>query len=114
MIKDCRTQQNYDRLLQDSHEHVVFLLKHSTRCPVSSAAWRAFQRFDEADPGAALWKVLVIEDRALSSEIARQAGVQHKSPQLLLFSKGKVVWDDSHWSLTEEAMQNALQGISGS
>jgi monothiol bacilliredoxin len=111
MIKDCRTQQDYDRLLQDSHEHAVFLLKHSTRCPISSAAWRAFQRFDEADPSAEMWKVLVVEDRALSSEIAHRAGIQHKSPQLLLFSKGKVVWNDSHWALTEEAMQNALRGI---
>ena len=113
MIKDCRTQQDYDRLLQDSHGHPVFLLKHSTRCPISSSAWRAFQRFDETDPDAELWKVLVVEDRALSLEIARQIGVQHKSPQLLLFNKGAVVWNDSHWSLTEETMQNALRDIAG-
>ena len=108
MIADCETRQDFDQLLQDSEERPVFLLKHSTRCPISGSAWRAFQQFDASQPEADLWKVLVIENSALSSEIAREAGVRHQSPQILLFHRGEVVWNDSHWSIKVDALRNAL------
>jgi bacillithiol system protein YtxJ len=56
----------------------------------------------------ALWKVLVIEDRQLSAKIASETGVRHQSPQALLFHRGEVVWHDSHWSIDENALEEAL------
>jgi bacillithiol system protein YtxJ len=108
MIATCETRQDFDRLVQNSEERPVFLLKHSTRCPISRSAWRAFQQFDASHPEAGLWKVLVIENAALSSEIAREVGVRHQSPQVLLFHRGEVVWNDSHWSIKLDALQDAL------
>jgi bacillithiol system protein YtxJ len=108
MIRDCKTQQDLKQLVQDSQEHPVFLLKHSTRCPISSSAWRTYQRFAEARPDVALWRVLVVENKQLSSQIARETDVRHQSPQVLLFHKGKVNWNDSHYSITEDAMHKAL------
>lgn len=108
MIKDCETRQDFDRLVRNSQEHPVFLLKHSTRCPISGAAWRAYQRFSETRPAAELWRVLVIENKQLSAQIAREVGIGHQSPQILLFHKGDVVWNDSHYSIKEDAMREAL------
>ncbi len=110
MIRDCQTRQDFEQLVQDSHSQPVFLLKHSTRCPISASAWRAYQRFGETKPEVELWKVLVIEDAQLSSEIARGTGVRHQSPQALLFHRGEVVWHDSHWSIKEDALADALGG----
>ena len=114
MIRDCETRQDFDQLVRNSQEHPVFLLKHSTRCPISGSAWRAYQHFAEAQPTVELWKVLVIENAQLSSEIARETGVRHQSPQALLFHKGEVIWKDSHYAIREDALRKALDEASTS
>ena len=111
MIQTCRTAEHWKQLVADSQQKPVFLLKHSTRCPISSAAWRAFQAFAEQSPAAALWKVLVVEDRSLSKQVAEETGVAHRSPQLILMDKGEAVWHTSHWSITVEAMEKALAEV---
>jgi bacillithiol system protein YtxJ len=111
MIRECQTQQDFEQLVRDSNQRPVFLLKHSTRCPISASAWRAYQHFDDTHPDAALWKVLVVENAPLSAEIARQAGVSHESPQILLFRRGQVVWHDSHWSITQKSIEDVLRKV---
>ena len=111
MIKSCETTQDFDRLLALSHEKPVFLFKHSTRCPISAGRWRVLQGFAEQEPRADFYRLLVIEDRSLSLDVAQKTGVRHQSPQILLFYDGKVVWDTSHGAITEEAMRSALDRI---
>ena len=111
MIQECQTRKDFERLVASSHQRPAFLLKHSTRCPISAAAWRVFQHYDTDSPDVALWRVLVVENGQLSREIANKVGVRHQSPQVLLFSKGMVVWHDSHWSITEEALDDALTQV---
>lgn len=114
MIKDCETRQDFDQLVQNSHERPVFLLKHSTRCPISGSAWRAYQQFARGEPSAELWKVLVIESAQLSKEIAGETGIRHQSPQILLFRNGDVVWNDSHYSIKEDVLSKALEDVRAS
>ena len=111
MIQDCQTKEHLKQIIQTSQQEPVFLLKHSTRCPISGAAWRSFQEYDRTHAKQQLWKVSVIEHKDMSSHIARETGVAHQSPQILLFHKGQVVWNASHWSITEEAMDGALSQI---
>lgn len=111
MIADCKTQQDFRQLVQNSEKRPVFLLKHSTRCPISGSAWRAFQQFDAKQPEAELWRVLVVENATLSSAIAQEVEVRHQSPQVLLLHRGKVVWNDSHWSIKVDALQDALDEL---
>lgn len=114
MIHDLDTQQDYDRLLQASYGRPVLLLKHSTRCPISAAAWREFQAFAQAgDPGADLVRVLVIENKSLSQHIAQDTGVKHDSPQLLVFYQARVVSNSSHWSITADSISRALKEVRG-
>ena len=111
MIRDCKTKEHLQQITQTSHQEPVFLLKHSTRCPISAAAWRSFQEYARAHADQQLWRVLVVEQRDTSSHIARETGIAHQSPQILLFHKGDVVWHASHWSITEDAMAAALSQI---
>ena len=111
MIQDCQTKEHLQQIVQTSQQEPVFLLKHSTRCPISSAAWRSFQEYARAHAEQQLWKVLVIEHGDTSAHIARETGVTHQSPQILLFYRGQVVWHTSHWSITEEEMASALSQI---
>ncbi|MEI7834582.1 MAG: bacillithiol system redox-active protein YtxJ [bacterium] len=107
MITDIHDETELAKFLQHNATAPVFLLKHSTRCPISAAAHRQFSTFAELGV-APCARVLVIEDRACSNAITENTGVPHCSPQVLLFSNGKVVWHTSHHDVTVQRMQNAL------
>ncbi len=102
-----KTPANMQELLAGSNREPVFLLKHSTQCPISAEAYSAFAEFDRLGGANRPWTcalVRVIEERSLSNQISEQLGVEHESPQLLLIFGSKVLWHDSHWRLTLEKM----------
>ena len=107
MIQPLQDDAQFAQIRQDSARQPVFLLKHSTRCPISAAASEQFRRFAEILPDVACWQVLVIEQRPLSLAIAQETGIPHASPQALLFVDGNVVWHASHYEITTRAMQEA-------
>jgi bacillithiol system protein YtxJ len=103
------TPEALEACLAASHQAPVFILKHSTACPISHSAHRRFADFlasDDALPAAYIVKV--IEDRPISNAIAGQLGVRHASPQLLLVKDGTAVWDTSHTSIEAATIQEAL------
>ena len=63
---------------------VVF--KHSTRCPISTAAAAEVRSFDWPLP---VYWVNVIEQRPISNWIAEMYDVKHASPQLIHLVDGK-------------------------
>ncbi len=85
----------------------AFLLKHSTRCPISARAQDEVDRYSEANPEVPIHRVLVVEQRAISLEIAARLGVTHASPQIILVRDGAAVWNASHRGVTEEALSTA-------
>ncbi len=102
-----KTPEDVQALLAGSDREPVFLLKHSSQCPISAEVYSAFSEFEQqggANRPCTCALVRVIEERPLSNLIAEQLGVQHESPQLLLISGSKVLWHDSHWRLTREKM----------
>ena len=102
-----KTPEDVGELLNGSNREPVFLLKHSSQCPISAEVYSAFSEFDRQGPANRAWTcalVRVIEERPLSNQIAERLGVEHESPQLLLISGSKVLWHDSHWRLTLEKM----------
>jgi len=107
-VKICRSIEDYQQILQQSQQKPVLLFKHSNACPVSARAWRKFEKFVTTANGIEVWQVSVIENRAVSQHIARDSGIHHQSPQVILFDKGRAVWDESHWSISEKSLQKAL------
>lgn len=86
----------------------VMILKHSTRCPVSASAYREFQKFAESGRvRCALVKI--IEHRGVSNAIAEDTGVRHESPQAFLIQNRKVVWNASHYGITEQSLKTAAE-----
>lgn len=109
MIKELSAPDQFDEILETSARCPVFLFKHSTACGTSSAAWREFQQWAAGEPRAEFWRVLAIERRELCLYLEQQTGVRHESPQVLLFQNGKVVWHQSHWRITVQALRQALE-----
>ena len=96
MINRCESDSDFNKILTTSNERPVFLLKHSTRCPVSAVARIEFEQFSGLTDNADFWQVLVVENRPLSLQIAAVSGVDHQSPQVLLFIGGKAALSCSH------------------
>lgn len=111
MIQECQSHQDLRQLLTDSQRRPVFLFKHSSRCPISASVWREVQDFECACSEADFWRVLVIENKSLSAQVAAETGIRHQSPQALLFYKGQVIWHKSHWDISQKALQDALKQI---
>lgn len=111
MIKKCKSEDDFAALLNESMLKPVFLLKHSTRCPISREALAEFQRMQGDSTNAEFWQVMVVEHSDLSDKIAEATGIDHESPQAILFHQGEAIWNDSHLYVDIEAMQKALSAI---
>jgi bacillithiol system protein YtxJ len=111
MIGECNKNGDFEQLVADCYDRPVFVFKHSTRCPISASRWLVFQNFAERESRAAFHMVNVIQDGTLSRHIAAETGIGHQSPQAILLYQGEAVWNDSHYSITEEGMRAALDRV---
>ncbi len=109
-MDELQSSEDLADALARSHEAVVLIFKHSTRCPISASALARFgQYLDTAgDEAPASYLLKVVEARAVSNEVAEKLGVAHQSPQALLVKDGAVLWHASHGAITGEAIADAL------
>lgn len=93
-----------------SREKAVLILKHSTRCSISSAALarleRAWSSADDEEHSA--YYLDLIRHRDVSDAIALRYGVRHESPQVLVIRNGRCVHTDSHFGITYASTKEAL------
>jgi bacillithiol system protein YtxJ len=108
--KEITTIEQWEQLKANSSEKQVLILKHSTRCPVSSSALEEYDSYLQNTPNADTEYALVkvIESRPVSNQIAEDLSVTHASPQIILFKDGKSVWNTSHWSVTTKHIAAVL------
>jgi bacillithiol system protein YtxJ len=100
--------KSFEELTERSKERPVVIFKHSLTCPISSAAYQQMEQFD-----GEVSLVEVQRARALSKEIESRLGVTHESPQVIVLSKGQVVWNASHFKITAEAVADAVRNAAG-
>lgn len=105
MFTEITTLNEWQEVLAKSQTELVLLFKHSTTCPISAAAFREFTAFESSAPS---YLVKVIESRQVSNEIAEDVQVVHQSPQILLLKNGQAVWTESHYSITQTAINAAV------
>jgi bacillithiol system protein YtxJ len=94
-----------DIMMQSLLEGSAFVLfKHSTRCMVSTMAKRSFESEFESD--IPTYFVDLVQYRDLSNHISSETGIQHQSPQVITISKGKPVYNESHYRIS--ALDSAI------
>ena len=52
--------------------------------------------------------IRVVENRKASNRVMEMTGIQHESPQLILFKEGNAVYDRDNWDITPESITEAL------
>lgn len=101
------TEQQFLSLLEQNPLFAVF--KHSTRCPVSAMAKnRVEHNWDLSLP---IYYLDLIQYRPISNLIAAKSGVEHQSPQLIVFQNGKPIYDASHNAIVVEDIKEQLATI---
>jgi bacillithiol system protein YtxJ len=92
----------------ESAEQPVMILKHSTRCSISSAALARLERQWNAGSGVKTYFLDLIAHRDVSNAIAAHYDVEHQSPQVLVIKNGASVYDESHMSISAEEILDHL------
>jgi bacillithiol system protein YtxJ len=87
----------------------AWILKHSSTCGISAAAYEEVEAFLAAHP-MPIGVVVVQQARPLSNWLAERLKRVHQSPQLFLLQGGAVRWSASHYGVTRQAMEKALAG----
>lgn len=98
------SEQQLNDLLTSQEAITVF--KHSTRCPISSMVKNRLERDWTSDQ--TVYYLDLIAHRDLSSLIAQKSGVQHESPQIIVFKNGKAIYDASHTSINASEVIDLL------
>lgn len=92
-------REQLDKIVEESEDKPVAIFKHSTRCGISRAALKMFERNYELEDQVKLYFLDLLENRGISNEISERFKVQHESPQLIVVKNGEVVHHDSHHSI---------------
>ncbi len=86
------------------------IFKHSYKCPISRRAKGEMDAFLKNNKKELEYEFVdVIDNRERSNEIAKQYGMQHESPQIIVLDDNKkVAWNASHGAITEKNIDKAL------
>lgn len=98
------TEQQFLDLLAQTPVFAVF--KHSTRCSISSMAKSRVER--EWNYDFPIYYLDLLNYRPISNLIAVQSGIEHASPQLIVFEHGKPVYNASHSAIVVEEIAATL------
>ena len=109
-MKEMMSLEDWDACLSASDDKPVLVFKHSTRCPISTAAHTCVTKYEQDAPEVApeVRMVKVIESRPVSNAIAEALDVAHQSPQLILLRGRKALWSASHYDISAENIARAL------
>lgn len=79
--------------LSKTRPQVIF--KHSTRCSISNMAKSRLERNEHPQSGD-FYYLDLLNNRALSDQVAEDFAVTHESPQILLIKNTECVYEESH------------------
>ena len=105
-MKELLSIEEWNDVVEKSKKGPLFVLKHSTTCPISTAAYNRVAAFETEMPK---YFLKVRESRPVSNEIESDLGVVHQSPQLFLINEGKAVWNASHTIITDNEINRGLK-----
>jgi bacillithiol system protein YtxJ len=97
------------QLVADSYTKPVAIFKHSTSCGVSAQAKFKLEQGWDIDPQTLDFYYLdLLQNRAVSNQIAAELGITHQSPQLILLKDGQPIFNTSHHRISLSGLHNVL------
>ena len=97
-----------EAVIERSNTVPCLILKHSTRCPISSMAMRRLETsWDLTEESVETYYLDLIQYREVSNYIASEFGIRHESPQALLIKGGNCVHHASHLDINVNSVKAA-------
>jgi bacillithiol system protein YtxJ len=106
-----QTLQQLKDLQEQSHNNLVLIFKHSTRCSTSRMTLDRLERnWNTGEMNAITPYFLdLISYREISNQIAHHFGIEHESPQVLVISKGEAILDLSHFQIDYNLIRETVK-----
>ena len=105
---ELTTEEQLEKLKENSKQRPVLIFKHSTRCSISSMAKNRLDKLNDTGD-AELYYLDLIRYRPISNKIAADFHVHHESPQTLLIIKGECVFEESHNGISAEETEDEIK-----
>ncbi|MCB9361724.1 MAG: bacillithiol system redox-active protein YtxJ [Flavobacteriales bacterium] len=86
----------------------IAIFKHSTHCPVSSAAKSRLELTWKYGDELPIYYLDLIAFREVSNQIASEFNINHQSPQLLVIKNGKCIYHASHISISVKELEKVI------
>jgi bacillithiol system protein YtxJ len=108
-ISFLTSPQDVDGFLQTNPTAAIF--KAGT-CHKTQETFAHVQAQLEPCEDLKLGIIKVVEARPASNHVAAMTGIEHESPQIILFKDGRNVFDRDNWDITAEAMAEGVKAVS--
>ncbi|MCG7343429.1 bacillithiol system redox-active protein YtxJ [Sporosarcina sp. ACRSL] len=105
-MKEIHSMEEWESVRNESKTEPVFLMKHSSTCPISAAG---YQEFNKLETDYQKYYLVVQNSRPLSSAVESDLGIRHESPQLFLLKDGEAVWHTSHHNINQSNIKSAVE-----
>jgi bacillithiol system protein YtxJ len=102
--------EDLEEIKNISQKEFAIIFKHSTGCGASKMSLSRFEKSwkDEETKNIHPYFLDLLAYREISDKIAKDFGVRHESPQLLLIKYGKCIYNASHHILDYEELLNHI------
>lgn len=100
---DLDNIEQIERIIESSNQKPQIIFKHSTTCSISSMARNRLNKssYENAD----FYYLDLIAHRNISNAIASKFDVQHESPQVLVIKNGICTYDESHYGINADELE---------
>ena len=106
---ELKSQEQLDRIREESKTQPVLIFKHSTRCSISSTALSRLNRtWKTEETPIKTYYLDLISYRGISNQVVENFDVEHQSPQVLVLQNGKTVLVQSHLAINFDEIKKAL------
>jgi bacillithiol system protein YtxJ len=108
---EIKSEQDLDRISEESFQSNlgIAIYKHSTRCSISSVAKTRLSLSWDFKEELPIYYLDLLSYRHISDLIAEKFNVFHESPQLIVIKNGKVIYHNSHLSISVKDLHLALE-----
>lgn len=94
-----------------SNSKPIIVFKHSTRCMISSVILNKLERNHRAENELSFYFLDLIANRTISNEVEARYGIVHQSPQAIIISKGKAIYDTSHSGVVYQDLLSRVKEV---
>ena len=95
---------------EESFDHPILILKHSTTCSISGTALNRLERNWNQEKVGDLkpYYLDLLRFRPISTEIGSTFNVEHQSPQVLIIQNGECIYHASHFDISFAELVGAV------